>query len=299
MAETLVMGPRAPRARLKATLDALVADADRPALVRADPVELVRAFDDPHDQEVAGLVVAMLAYGRVTSIKKAAQIALDALGPRPARGLDGGRRARRLSGFVYRFQKDEDLPRFLVAVRRVRRRYGSLAAAFEQAAAEAEGRYVPAMAGFVGALRAEVAGPLSNGLRFLLPDPAGGGAAKRLCLYLRWMIRPEDGLDLGAWQALAPSLDPARLVIPLDTHIARIARYVGLTERRPDDMRTALEITEGLARLAPEDPLRYDMALCHLGISGSCPRRRDRVLCEGCAVRPACRLGPTPRGWRR
>lgn len=299
MAETLQLGPRASRARLARTLDALVVGADRSALVRADPVELVRAYEDPHDREVAGLIVAMLAYGRVASIKDRAAAVLEVLGPRPAAAVDAGRRARRLSGFVYRFQKGEDLPRFLAGVRAVRKLYGSLGAAFAEGVDPAEPRYVGAMGRFVATVRAAIPGPPSYGLRYLMPDPSTGGAAKRLCLYLRWMIREDDGLDLGAWRALAPGLDPARLVIPLDTHIARIARYVGLTERKSDDLVCALEITEALARLAPADPLRYDMALCHLGISGQCPRRRDPVLCEGCQVRAVCRLGPTPRGWRR
>ena len=296
--DALVLGPAVPQRRLRATLDALVASADRAALVRSDPVELVHRYRDPHDQEVAGFVVAALAYGRVASIKAAAGRVLDALGPAPAAAVDGGRRAARLSGFVYRFQRGEDLPRLLGALGRVRRRHGSLAAAFAAHAGD-EPRYDAATARFVAELRA-AAGPMpTRGLTFLLPDPGSGGAAKRLCLYLRWMIRPADGLDLGAWRILAPALDPARLVIPLDTHIGRIARYLGLTTRRADDLETAIQITDALAALAPGDPLVYDMALCHLGISGQCPRQRDPVKCVGCPIRAACRLGPEPPGWPR
>ncbi len=299
MSETLTFGPAHSRASLKRVFDGLLDTVDRAALVQADPVELVHRYRDPHDQEVVGLIVAMMAYGRVRSIKAKAELVLQALGPHPARAVQQGRRGRRLSGFVYRFQKQEDLPRFLAAVGRVRRRHGSLAAAFA-AHVESDARtYAPAMSAFVHVLGEAVSGPLSYGLRFMLPDCSGGGASKRLCLFLRWMIRPADGLDLGAWRTLAPGLSPARLIMPLDTHVARISRYIGLTERRSNDLRCALQITSALRDLAPEDPLVYDMALCHLGISGQCPKRRDVLKCQGCPIRRVCRLGPPPAGWSK
>jgi hypothetical protein len=151
---------------------------------------------------------------------------------------------------------------------------------------------------FTLVLRGAAGGALSPGLRFLLPRSDGAGAAKRLCLYLRWMVRPRGAVDLGSWQALAPGrFDPARLIIPLDTHIGRIGRYIGLTDRASPGLSTARAITATLRRLRPADPLAYDMALCHLGISGSCPRRRDLVRCRGCPIRELCRLGRTPTGW--
>ena len=272
---------------------------DRRAMVANDPVELVRTYDNPHDQEVAGILVAMLAYGRVASIKAKARTALAALGPSPARAVDGGRAATKLKGFVYRFQRGDDVPRFLRAVGRVRRAYGSLGQAFSAGAGDEPGApYTDAMDRFMATLAAEVRGVPTYGLRFLLPRTQGQGAAKRLCLYLRWMIRPDDGVDLGAWGALTDALDPGRLVMPLDTHIARIGRYLGLTARASNDMKTALEITAALRELAPHDPLLYDMALCHLGISGACPQRRDPVVCQGCGLRRVCQLGPEPRGWK-
>lgn len=263
-----------------------------------DPVALVRPYTDPHDREVAGFLVAMLAYGRVASIKDNAGRALEALGPNPASAVDSGRRVKRLHGFVYRFQKNDDVVRFLNAVRRVRRAHGSLGAAF--VATDTLGAdYAVTMGRFVDRLLAEVDGEPSNGLKFLLPHPGRGGAAKRLCLYLRWMIRPDDGADLGTWRTLAPTVDTSRLVIPLDTHIARIARYLGLTDRATDNLITAQEITSALRRLRPADPLAYDLALCHLGIGGQCPRQRDVVSCRACPIRGVCRLGPEPKGWRR
>jgi uncharacterized protein (TIGR02757 family) len=131
-------------------------------------------------------------------------------------------------------------------------------------------------------------GPPTRGLSFLLPEPARGGAAKRLCMYLRWMVRPDDGVDLGLWSCRAP----ADLVIPLDTHVARISRRLGLTRRRTAGWSTAREITEALRRLCPEDPVRYDFALAQLGISKDCVHRADPVRCPRCDLQGLCAAAP-------
>jgi uncharacterized protein (TIGR02757 family) len=126
----------------------------------------------------------------------------------------------------------------------------------------------------------------SRGFAYLLPDPGTGSATKRLCLFLRWMVRPADGLDLGLWSGV----EPRELVIPLDTHVLRISRYIGLTGRRTATWSTAVEITEALARLCPADPVRYDFAIAQLGISGGCLHRRVPDRCGACPLDPVCRL---------
>lgn len=282
---------------LRRVLDAFLARTDPGPLVARDPVALVRRYDDPHDQEVAGLLVAGLAYGRASLIQARAGAALASLGPRPARAITKPASRSVLSGFVYRFQGGEDLPRFLAAMAAVRAAHGSLGAAFAHGVEATDPDYAPALDRFALRLRDAVEGPLTRGLAFLLPRAGATGAAKRLCLYLRWMIRPAGPVDLGAWRALAPGLDPAHLVIPLDTHIERIGRYVGLTDRRSSGLATARDITARLKRLRPDDPLAYDLALCHLGISGACPRRRDPVACADCPIRGICRLGRRPSRW--
>ena len=286
-------------AELQAVLDRFLAAADGPALARADPVEIVRAHADPHDQEVVGMIVAALAYGRVASIKQKARSLLGRLGPSPAAAVDDGSAASAAGGFVHRFQRGEDLPRFLTALRAVRAAHGSLAAAFAAGIRPEEEDYGNALDRFVVGLRDQIPPPLSHGEGYLLPRCGEtGGAAKRMWLYLRWMIRQPGDQDLGAWRALTDTaLDPSRLVIPLDTHVLRIGRYIGLTERRTNTLVTAREITAALRRLRPSDPLCYDIALCHLGISGQCPKRREVQMCGQCPIRAVCRLGRTPRGW--
>jgi uncharacterized protein (TIGR02757 family) len=100
------------------------------------------------------------------------------------------------------------------------------------------------------------------------------------------MARPADGLDLGLWTAVTPR----ELVIPLDTHVLRISRYVGLTTRRTATWATAREITDALARLCPEDPVRYDFAIAQLGISRGCLHRRVPDRCSTCPLDPICGL---------
>jgi len=124
-----------------------------------------------------------------------------------------------------------------------------------------------------------------RGTRYFLADVQGTGAAKRLCMFLRWMIR-RDAVDLGLWRAA----HPAQLIIPLDVHIARLGRRLGLTGRRTAGMAMAREITAVLRRLAPEDPVKYDFALARLGILRICPMRRDGLRCADCDLFDACRL---------
>jgi uncharacterized protein (TIGR02757 family) len=121
--------------------------------------------------------------------------------------------------------------------------------------------------------------PRDAGVRFFFPNPLTG-AAKRLNMYLRWMARPDDGVDLGLWRFVRTR----DLVIPLDTHIFRIGRHLGWTARKTPGFRTAFEITRSLARFDPEDPVKYDFALSRLGILEGCPRHRRAGSCELCAL---------------
>jgi uncharacterized protein (TIGR02757 family) len=103
------------------------------------------------------------------------------------------------------------------------------------------------------------------GLMQFFPSPAGGSTCKRQNLFLRWVVRDRD-IDLGIWKGIPKN----KLVIPLDTHIMKISQCLGFTKRKSADWKTAVEITESLKRFDPEDPLKYDFALCHHGISGLC-----------------------------
>ena len=105
-------------------------------------------------------------------------------------------------------------------------------------------------------------------------------------MWLRWIVRGPDEVDLG----LCAELKASRLIIPLDVHIYKLSHALGLTQRRSADLKTALEITERLRRLAPNDPIRYDFALAHLGISGECRGYRLIEICSTCPLEKLCSL---------
>lgn len=268
---------------LRARLDALVLATDGAARRESDPVGFVHRYASPADREVVGLVAALLAFGNVVAIRRSIARVLATLGPHPAQTIDAaapGQLARALDGFAHRVWVGADVAALLDHAAALRRAHGSLAQAFTAHRA-AEGTFLDGLSRFADALRGPSPSP---GLKHLVPDPRRGSACKRLLLYLRWMARPADGVDLGLFDVA-----PAELVIPVDTHVQRIARNLRLTERRDASLRTATEITAALAALDPADPVRYDFALCHLGISRACPSRRDPALCARCVVKDVCR----------
>jgi uncharacterized protein (TIGR02757 family) len=295
--------PRRPRAlspdraaALGPLLERLDATLDRQARVAADPVEFPRAYRDPDDAEVAGLVAVSLAYGRADVFRPVVARVLAAMGPSPARFVDAFARApdpAAFDGLVYRFNRPADLRALAAAVGEVRGRHGSLGERFAALFREeggGPGALRPALARLGGELRgARAAAPLlrgrgPRGLRHLLPDPAGPGASKRWNLYLRWMVRGPDAVDLGLWGGVPASA----LIVPLDTHVHRVARALGLTARPDASWRTAEEITAALRCFDPADPVRFDFALCHMGMSGLCPARRDAGRCAACVLGAAC-----------
>jgi uncharacterized protein (TIGR02757 family) len=284
----------AARARaLKPLLDAFAASPDWSSRRAFDPIEFPGRYEDPRDVEVAGLLGAALAYGRADLFKPKVDGLLKQMGASPAAfvsALDVHGARKLLAGFVYRFNLGADVAVLLLGAGAVLRAHGSLEAAFVAGGDDLHG----ALGHFIGAIR--TAAPLpqirkalgrERGLHHLLPHPLGPGAAKRLNLYLRWMVRGPDGIDFGVWKSVSPS----RLMIPLDTHVMRIARLLGLTARRDASWRTAQEVTASLRLLDAADPVKYDFALCHYGMSGACPAVPVRENCLRCPLRGECRRG--------
>ena len=278
---------------VKPAFEAMLRRTDAASRMRGDPVELVHRYADPLDIEVAALLSAALAYGRVDLFKPRLAALLDALGPSPARAalLEPRELLRQTSGFEYRMTDGRDVACLLYGAGSVLRRHGSLGACF---ALHFRRLGEPGVRGALGELVSELCAPdftpltgrrlPGRRLKHLLPHPGRGSACKRLNLFLRWMIRGPDGVDFGLWNVPASAL-----VVPLDTHVHRISRLVGLTRRKDLSWRTAQDLTGRLRVLDRSDPVRYDFALSHLGISGDCPSRRDDRKCAPCPLRPICR----------
>jgi uncharacterized protein (TIGR02757 family) len=263
-------------------LDALVASHDRARALAVDPLRFVHEAA-PADREIVALVSALLAFGNVTAVRASIARVLHRLGPSPAATVDASSEAelvQRLRDVVHRIYRGADLARLLARAGLLRAAHGSLGVAFAAELARHRDLRL-ALAAFADALRGPRPG---RGLAHLVPDPRKGSASKRLLLLLRWMVRPADGVDLGLWP-----VPPSVLLVPVDTHVQRIAWNLRLTDRRDASWRTAEEVTASLRVLCPEDPVRYDFAICHLGVSRDCPSRRDDARCTRCAVRPICR----------
>ncbi len=264
-------------------MEALSEDLRARALA-ADPVRFPRRYVAPVDREAAALVCSLFAYGNVKAMGGFLERVLARLGPAPAAALRAGVGAGDLP--PYRFQTSADVAAFLTSAGRLLAQKGSLEVFFRGGAEEG-------LEALARRLRREC-GPLTPGLTHLLPLPSSGSACKRWWMFLRWVVRPDDGVDLGLWSALRPS----ELRMPVDTHVARIALALGLARRRTPDRAFALELTEALAKLRPQDPTRYDFALAHLGISRSCRGRAVESLCAVCALRGRCVLGGGSAGIR-
>lgn len=273
--------------KLRERLDALCARYDTGTALALDPITVPLRFQDPADREVAAWLAASLAYGRVAPMLRAIDAALLPLGPRPAAFLrERDEKALRaslgkaLKAWRWRFHIGGDVVHWLLAWKRLDAE-GGLETHFLPVGEE---NADAALSRLMQRLRVEL--PSTYGLRFSLPDPAEGSACKRMRMFLRWMAR-EGWPDLGLWKRYPKSA----LVIPVDTHVARIARFVRLSDRATPDGRMAAEITAALRRCDPEDPLKYDFALSHLGILGDCPGLRRKATCEPCPLYAACRAG--------
>lgn len=267
------------------------------AFLETDPLCFVHRYPDARDREIVGLVSSSLAYGRVDIIKKNVGTVLKAMGKSPYRftaAFDPERDGAAFRGFVHRFNRDKDISCLVYFMKQMIREAGSIGGFFLKGYGIEDRNVKGALISFSERALALDSGPVYGkkrlpkgaGVRFFFPSPADGSPCKRLNLYLRWMVRRGDRLDFGQWK----DVDPAKLVIPLDTHIARISKNIGLTKRANPGWKMAEEITEALKELDPKDPVKYDFALCRLGILDKCPRGRDSSKCEECLIKKICVL---------
>jgi uncharacterized protein (TIGR02757 family) len=278
---------------LKILLDNFYGEYDFKTRLLHDPIEFPHRYKNPGDIEIAALIASSLAYGKVDLFKPVVEKILSIMGASPYEFLLGFRlkKDRKLfQGIKYRFNENEDLLAFMLILHKTLKSKGSLENAFMEFYRPGSPNIGEALAGFIGTLAKVDTSMIYGenlkppGLKQLFTSPVNGSACKRMNLFLRWMVRDRD-IDFGIWKNIPKS----KLVIPLDTHIARISRCLGFTERKSQDWKTAVEITETLKRFDTEDPLKYDFALCHHGISGVCKGESGTGACAECIFRKVSR----------
>jgi uncharacterized protein (TIGR02757 family) len=283
---------------LKTILEGLYASRSQAHLAN-DPLSFCHRYQSPQDREVAGLIAASFAYGNVKIIRKNLEVVFRAMGDSPrlfVERFDPEQGKRLFAGFKHRFNDGRDLCALLLACQTMILEAGSIEGWLLRFHDEAREDVTQTLSGFTQAVKSLDLSPVfgSEGtpqdsyFPFLFPSPASGSACKRLCMYLRWMVRPDDGIDLGIWKGISP----AKLVIPVDAHIQRICGFLGFSSRKQADWRMAREITARLRELDPEDPVKYDFSLCHLGISEGCDGK-DLLKCVNCPITGICSAGST------
>ena len=250
-------------AALRAFLDEQVVAYQTPAFIPDDPVSIPHQFDDPADVEITAFWIAMLAWGqRKTILNKAAEL-IELMEGEPARFVRTHTPAERerFAAFKHRTFQATDTYYFLEFLQYHYRRHESLETAFTAGMHPTDATVEAGLRHF-------------HTYFFSLPDapqrtrkhvatPARKSSCKRLNMFLRWMVRDAAaGVDFGLWKTIRPD----QLVMPLDVHVDRMARRLGLLERKQTDWRAALELTANLRRFDPEDPVKYDFALFGMGV---------------------------------
>ncbi len=281
---------------LAASLNALYTDFNREDSV-SDPVHRVRPFRTNADREVAAFCAAALAFGRVASVINSIDTLFKILGPHPAdyvRAFDPADAHPELRAMVHRWTRGVDLAALLWILRQMLERSGSIESFFLEGDAEGTPDLSDTLDSFatralaLDIRRAYGRVPRRAGVCYFFPRPSAGSACKRLNLFLRWMVR-RDEVDLGVWTRVSRS----RLIVPLDTHVIRLGRCLRLTRYVSPGWKMAADITASLRRLDPADPVRFDFALCHVGMMNACGFGRKQGDSQ-CPLKGLCR----PRGRR-
>jgi uncharacterized protein (TIGR02757 family) len=250
--------------------EALVEQYAKPSFIARDPISFPHAYhhhSDWRNAECAAFLAALFSYGRREKILETLNGILTPLGSDPVgtlTRLSSKQLKQQVKGFYYRFNTADDLQFLLGRLQEIYADGGSLKDLWGLAHSET-GDLKQRIHGFRQAFlhEGEIKPLDSYGMKFLMADPLQNSAAKRFNMFLRWMVR-KDAVDLGLWQDV---MSPAELMIPLDTHVATMARRFRITERKSNDWRTVEEITQYFRKRCPSDPVRYDFALFGLGIS--------------------------------
>ena len=273
---------------IKAVLGKLYAKYNHRELIKPDPLQFVYNYSRPADMEIAGLLAASLAYGRVKQIEKNLNDLFGRMGASPCEFVISFDKAGRekLGSFKHRFTTGQDISDLLSVLKKVLRQNGSIEKHFLSVYNKTDENILPALSRFCDSLyeiySEQTGRKVSSGIKYLLASPDRGSACKRLNLFLRWMVR-DDEVDAGLWKRV----DKAKLVVPVDVHMGRLCRILGFHNRKVISLSTAVEITERFAQIEPADPVKYDFALSRVGILEGCTGWL-RNSCELCGLYKFC-----------
>jgi uncharacterized protein (TIGR02757 family) len=287
---------------IKQSLETLYLTYDK-SYLDTDPLRFAHRYSHPLDREVAAFLAAVFSYGQVGQIQTTLTrlfLPFPTELRKPLTELPLTRLRTIYRDFSYRFQNADDLIQLLGLLQQTLREYGSVENSFlphylpvkarPDAVRVSLSSWVCSLRDRLPARRTSLSRDSNRGLFHLLADPSTGSPCKRWNLYLRWMVRGPDGMDLGLWK----SVGTHQLILPLDTHTARISRYLGFTERTSPSWAMAEEITDSLRELDPEDPVRYDFSMARLGILNLCSKREKHNHCASCPLEKLCRKEHSP-----
>ncbi len=245
---------------LKDFLDEKAAFCEHPKFIETDPMQIPHLFSQKKDIEIAGFLTATISWGNRKSILTNAHKLMNLLGNSPHDFIMSYRDTdlEKLEGFVHRTFNAVDLKYFIKALCHIYTKYEDMEAFYEQFNTE---KYLQ---NAIHAFRKEFFTlPHLTRTEKHISDPKKNSAAKRINMFLRWMVRDhKSGVDLGIWKNLSPS----QLSCPLDVHSGNVARKLGLLERKQNDGKALLELDNKLRMLDSDDPVKYDYALFGLGV---------------------------------
>lgn len=244
---------------MKEFLEEKVEQYNRPSFIECDPISIPHQFTEKQDIEIAGFLAATIAWGNRKTIIKSANRIMELLDHSPYEFLmnSGDDEFDMIDGFVHRTFNSADLCYFLKALRHIYRNKGGLEAIFSTY--QTADSLQPAIHE-LHKIFFEL--PHEKRTEKHVSDPYKGSSAKKINMYLRWMIRRDKkGVDFGIWESISPS----KLSCPLDVHSGNVARKLGLLNRKQNDARAVAELDKILRSFDPEDPVKYDFALFGLG----------------------------------
>jgi uncharacterized protein (TIGR02757 family) len=247
---------------LQVFLERKVKQYNQPSFIPEDPISIPHSYEKKQDIEIAGFFTAVFSWGNRTTIIRKSRELMRLMNDSPHQFIlnHTGREVRKLLSFKHRTFNPTDLLYFIEFFRHHYRRYDSLEDAFLLSGTGAGWDAGTALSAFHHYFFSLDAVPPRT--RKHVATPEHNSSCKRLNMLLRWMVRRDDkGVDFGCWKRIPMN----RLICPLDLHVARVARRFGLLTRTPTDWSAALQLTDRLSQLDPEDPVKYDFALFTLG----------------------------------